>query len=411
MKKIILLTLFLSISVSIFSQNFVSVKSANLEFSGFVRNDFIYDSRRNVDACDHLLEFFPLGTSYDQNGEDINAVGTAQFLNTFSRIGSRFTGLEMGKAKVSAYIEFDFTGGAFTPTVRLRHAYTQFEWPKTKLLFGRAWHPTFIEKVYPSTLSENTGLPFQVFNRSPQLRFTYQLSDNLDLILAAVYQFDYSNTGPEGKTYHYQRDAVIPNLHAQLQFYNEHWVVGAAIDGKSIKPRISTTGHNGTFKTNETLNTIAALAYLKYTNAKFELKAKSMFGQNVCESLLPSGYAVASLDTLTGAETYTPFNHLYNWINFTYGGAWKVGLFIGYLKNFGTSENPVGPIYGFTPNADMMFKISPQLIYSYKNFVFGWEISTTTVAYGTNDLSDKAKVKNTENVTNFRNLISVAYKF
>lgn len=38
-------------------------------------------------------------------------------------------------------------------------------------------------------------------------------------------------------------------------------------------------------------------------------------------------------------------------------------------------------------------------------------MSTTTVAYGTNDLNDKAKVKNTENVTNFRNLISVAYKF
>lgn len=411
MKKIILLSFVLVMAFQSFSQNFITVKSANMEFTGFVRNDFIYDSRRNVDACDHLLDFFPKKPELDENGEDLNAVGTAQILNTFSRIGSRFTGLEMGKVKVSAYLEFDFTGGAYTPTVRLRHAYTQFDWSKSKLLFGRAWHPLFIEKVYPSTLNENTGLPFQVFNRSPQIRFTHQLTGNLDLILGAVYQFDYSNTGPDGKTYHYQRDALIPNLHAQLQFYNDNWVVGAAIDWKTIQPRTSTSGSAGTFKANEKLSTIAALAYIKYSKDKFEFKAKSMFGQNVCESLLPSGYAVASVNTTTGAETYTPFNHMYNWVNFTYGGAWKFGLYAGYLKNFGTSENPVGPIYGFTTDADMMFKISPQLIYTFKNFVFGWEISTTSVAYGTHDFNDKAKVKNTEMVTNFRNMISVAYKF
>ena len=357
------------------------------------------------------LDIFPKKPEYDDNGEDINAVGTAQILNTFSRMGARFTGLEMGKVNVSAYMEFDFTGGAYTPTVRLRHAYTQFQWPKSKLLFGRAWHPLFIEKVYPSTLNENTGLPFQVFNRSPQLRFTHQLSSNLDLILGAVYQFDYSNTGPDGKTYHYQRDAIVPNLHGQIQFYNDNWVVGAAIDWKTIQPRTSTSGSAGTFITNEKLPTFAALAYIKYSKNKFEFKAKSMFGQNVCENLLPSGYAVASHDSLTGAETYTPFNHMYNWVNITYGGAWKVGLYAGYLKNFGTSENPVGPIYGFTLDADMMFKISPQLIYTYKNFMFGWEMSATTVAYGNNDFNDKAKVKNTETVTNFRNMISAAYKF
>ena len=133
------------------------------------------------------------------------------------------------------------------------------------------------------------------------------------------------------------------------------------------------------FKTNEKLNTIAALAYLKYTNEKFEFKAKTMFGQNVCESLLPSGYAVASFNTATGAETYTPFNHIYNWVNFTYGTEWKFGFFAGYLKNLGTSENIVGEIYGFATNADLMYKFSPQLIYSYKNFIFGAELSLTTV--------------------------------
>ncbi len=126
----------------------------------------------------------------------LNAVSSAKFLNTFSRLGSRFTGFEIGKAKISGYIEFDFTGSTMTPTFRLRHAYTQIEWPTSKLLIGRTWHPMFIEKVYPATLNENTGLPFQVFNRSPQVRFTHTLTKGLDMILGAVYQYDYSNTGP-----------------------------------------------------------------------------------------------------------------------------------------------------------------------------------------------------------------------
>lgn len=410
MKRILPFLLML-ISLVSYSQGFISSKNVKVNLSGFVRNDFIFDTRRNVDACDHLLELMPMAANFDSNGEDINAQPSAQFLNTFTRFGTGLSGLEMGNANVSAYVEVDFTGGSSTNSLRFRHAYTKFVWPKTELLFGRTWHPTFIEKVYPSTLNENTGLPFQVFNRSPQLRLTHHLSDNVDFIAGAVYQFKYANTGPNGKTYQYQRDAVVPNLHAQIQYYDENWVIGAALDWKSIKPRLETTGSSGTFVTNEKLNTMAALAYLKYTKNKFQFKAKSMYGQNVCESLLPSGYAVASVNASTGAETYTPFNHIYNWVNFTYGKDWKFGFFAGYLKNLGTTENPVGPIYGFASNIDMIYKISPQLIYTYKNFMFGWELSWTTAAYGDNDYNDKGKVKNTENVTNFRNMLSIAYKF
>lgn len=411
MKKLLLLILVIC-TLGVQSQDFLTKKGMKLELSGFVRNDFIIDTHENLQACDHLLEIFPKKPLYDSQGEDIYAHPSAHFLNIFTRFGTRFTGLEMGNAKVSAYVEVDFTGGTATNSLRYRHAYTRFDWEKTSLLFGRTWHPTFIEKVYPGTLNENTGLPFQVFNRSPQLRLTHKLNDNLDFIAAAVYQFKYANTGPNGKSYEYQRNAVIPNLHAQLQYYNQNWVLGAALDWKMIQPRTFTTVESGTtYKTNEKLSTVAAIAYLKYTKDKFQLKAKSMYGQNVCESLLPSGYAVASVNSATGAETYTPFNHIYNWINFTYGSDWKVGLFVGHLKNMGTSKNTVGPLYGFYPDIDMIYKISPQLIYTYKNFMFGWEMSRTTAAYGENDLTDKAKVINTENVSNFRNMISIAYNF
>lgn len=410
MKKILPLLLIVS-SFNVYSQGFMTSKKIKVELSGFVRNDMIFDSRKNVAAVDHLLELYPSKPVYDTNGEDINAQSSMHFLNTFTRFGTRFSGLEIGAAKVGAYVEVDFTGGTATNSLRLRHAYTQFTWAKTKLLLGRTWHPTFIEKVFPSTLNENTGVPFQVFNRSPQLRLTQQLSDNVDFIAAVVYQFKYANQGPFGKTYQYQRDAVIPNLHAQLQYYNENWVFGAAIDWKTIQPRTSTTGAGGTFVTKEKLSTFAAIAYLKYSKNKFLFKAKTTYGQNVSESLLPGGYAVAFTNEVTGAETYTPTNHLYNWVNFTYGTTWKVGFFAGHMKNMGTSVTPEGPFYGMGTDIDMIYRISPQLIYNYKNFMFGWEVSWTTVAYGDIDYNDKGKVKDTENVTNFRNMFTAAYKF
>lgn len=410
MKKIVVI-LCSFISIAAHSQGFLTSKNIKVEFSGFIRNDFILDSRRNVCACDHLLEFYPFKPEYDENGEDINKVANAHLLNTFSRFGTRFSGLELGKAVISAYVEVDFTGFNETNGIRLRHAYTSFAFPKSTLLFGRAWHPTFIEKVYPSVLNENTGLPFQVFNRSPQLRFTHHLAPGFDIIAAAVYQFNYANTGPDGKTYAYQRNAVVPNLHGQLQYFNDHWTLGAAFDWKSILPRIKTTGTQGTFKTTEKLNTWAGIAYLKYVKDKLEFKAKSMYGQNVNESLLPGGYAVASIDPGTGAETYTPLNHIYNWLNITYGQKWKAGLFAGYLKNLGTSDIPVGPVYGMATDIDRIYKISPQLIYTYKNLMLGWELSMTTAAYGDFDYDDYGKVKNAENVTNIRNMVSVAYSF
>ena len=396
-----------------FAEGFITSKNIKIDFTGFVRNDFIFDSRKNVQACDHLLLFYPEKPVYDDNGDDINAQPSAHFLNTFTRFGTRLSGLEMGNAVIGGYVEVDFTGGTATNSLRFRHAYTRVVWPRTNLLFGRTWHPTFIEKVYPSTLNENTGLPFQVFNRSPQLRITHHLSDNLDFIAGAVYQFKYANDGPAGRTYQYQREAIVPNLHGQLQYYNDYWVIGAAIDWKSIQPRNSTMGASGTFKTNQKLNTFGALAYLKYTNNKFQLKAKSMYGQNMDESLLPGGYAVASVNLTTGKRTYTPINHIYNWINLIYGNDWQVGLYAGYLKNLGTSEDPLPaiPFYGRGTDIDMIYKLSPQLIYNYKNFMFGWEMSFTTAAYGENDYTDKGRVKNAENVTNFRNMVSIAYKF
>jgi len=410
--------LFLPVWAAVMAQPVPTERKMSLSFSGFVKNDFITDTRRNAEAVDGLYTLWPLKPEWDAEGKDLHAVPSARMFNISTRFSARLSGWEMGKVRAGAFVEVDFTGGDAANSIRLRHAYTRFDWEKSSLLFGRTWHPTFIEKVFPGVMALNTGVPFQVFNRSPQLRFTRHLSSRFDLIAAAVYQINYINYGPDPLTgasvasSRYQRDAVLPNLHLQLQYDDGSWVAGAGADWKTIQPRSFTTGSDGQrHVTREKLPSMAALAYLKYTHGKLEVKAKSMFGQNVSESLLPGGYAVASVNPATGHETYTPTNHLFSFVNLIYGQTWKTGLFAGYMKNLGTSQNPVGPFYARGADVDICWRLSPLLCWQQKNLMISFEPEVTTVTYGTIDYSHKGRIRDAEAVTNFRNLLTLFYFF
>lgn len=418
MRRILFVCMFFGGITLVSGQGILTEKGLNLNFSGFIKNDFILDSRRNVEAVDGLYTWWPVKPVLDADGKDINAVPSARMLSISSRFTTRFSGLTIGSASVGALLEIDFTGGDPANSIRLRHAYTHFAWPRTKLLFGRTWHPTFVEKVFPGVLALNTGSPFQVFNRSPQIRITHTLRPGLDLIAAAVYQINYTNFGPDQNSglavtsSRFQRDAVIPNLHIQGQYYNDSWVVGAGLDWKIIQPRDFTVGDDGRkYVTTEKLDTWAALAYFKYTKGKLEVKGKSMYGQNVSESLLPGGYVVATRDPATGYETYTPTNHLFNFINMYYGDTWKAGLFLGYLKNMGTSVDPAGLFCTRGADVDVCYRVSPQITWKYKNFMASWEPEMTSVSYGRIDYQDKGRVKDASFVTNYRSLFSILYMF
>jgi hypothetical protein len=413
MKKIVILFLMIVACDASFGQ-VLTEKKMNLSITGFVRNDFIIDSRQNVDGIEELFTYWPVRPDYDANGKDITRHASAKMLNIFTRLGTRLSGLEFGKAKAGAYVEVDFTGSTTTNSLRLRHVYTQFDWPKTNIVFGNTWHPTFIEKVFPGVVAINTGMPFQVFNRSPQLRITHHLTKTFDLITAAVYQSNYVNFGPLGQSYLYQRDAVLPDLHLQGQYFNKNWVIGAGIGYKEIKPREFTTGSDSKkYKTKEKLGTWTALAYLKFIQGKFEMKAKSMYGQNVTEHLLPGGYAIKTLDSKTGFETYTPSNHVYSFINLSYGEKWKISAFYGFTKNLGLSSNPLAldKIYGRGNDIDALMRTAITLSYKYKNLMVSWEPDHTSAKYGRIDLSDKGMVKDGEWVTNVRNLFAVNFYF
>lgn len=390
-------------------------KKINFEISGFIKNDIFFDSRQNVEALEGLLYLFPKDINYDENGKDINSKSSFGFIDISSRIRGAVSGPDVFGAKLTGLLELDFTGvtgGYSTSRVRLRHAYSKFNWEKTELLIGQDWHPMFVKEVYPSVISLNTGIPFQPFNRSPMLLVSHKIGD-LKIIGAAISQADYVNSGPDGKSSVYMRNANIPNLHLQLQYVTGDFLVGIAGDYKSIQPRTSTKSlitEDLFYVTNEKLNSYAWMGYVKYKNPRLEIKAKAIYGQNLSESIMPGGYGVRVLDSLTGFEKYTPFNHFYAWANVVYGDQTKFGLFGGYTKNLGAQDPIVGDTYGMALNVDYIYRVTPTITHKIKNFMLALELEYTVAAYGDN-FNDYGEIINSHEVANTRVLFSVFHFF
>ncbi|HRW63175.1 MAG TPA: hypothetical protein P5132_06785 [Bacteroidales bacterium] len=393
-------------------------KKVNFSVSGFIKSDIFYDSRQNVEALEGLLHIYPKDESLDANGNDINAKSSIGISDISSRIRGNVLGPDVLGAKLSGLLEVDFTGGidGFTARVRLRHAYAKLNWEKTEILFGREWHPMFVKEVYPSVMSLNTGIPFQPFNRSPMLQVTQQFG-KLKIIGAAISQSDYMNTGPDGKSAKYLKNTNIPNLHLQLQYKPGNFLIGIAGDYKCIQPRLTvdTAITSGiTYITDSKLNSYAGMAFFKYEKSKLTVKGKAIYGQNLTESIMPGGYGVSKIDSITGKETYTAINNLYLWANIIYGQKTKFGLFAGYTKNLGSDKNFVDKnrIYGFAYDVDYFIRITPTISHSIEKVMFALELEHTIAAYGNKqDLVDFGELKSSHQVSNTRVLFSVFYFF
>ncbi len=50
------------------------------------------------------------------------------------------------------------------------------------------------------------------------------------------------------------------------------------------------------------------------------------------------GFGIKSIDNRTGEQKYTPIRVSSSWLNVVYGQKWKPGIFLGYVKNMGTSD-------------------------------------------------------------------------
>lgn len=389
-----------------------------VKFGGFVRIDYFYDSRRNVGVVEDLFSFFPYDRQYDSNGYDQNKIARNYLSAQSTRFNALFTGPDVLRAKTSSYFEFDFTGGN-SINLRLRHAYFTLNWTVSELLIGKTWSP-LTSTILPSVLGLHTGIPFQPFARGDQLRFTYK-PGKLKMVAAAFYQtehrsFSYSNSylSEVGQLTDNVISNPIPDLHFQLHYSEGSFFIGMVTEYKIMLPASVTKGTAGIFSTDETISSYATGGFAEYKNKKLTIKGSSVYGQNLSELFQQGGYAVASLDSVTGHRKFTPSNSISSWMNITYGENIIIGLFGGYQKNLGFNQNILsgtGTFLGRWQNIDHIYRIAPSVKYVTGRLIFGAEMDYNVAAYGTVDYLDKGKVKNAHEISGIRGLLTASFHF
>ncbi len=418
-------------------------KKFGIEFSGFVKNDFFFDTRQTVNAREGHFLLWPTPVNIDALGNDIDAQPNFNFLAVQSRLSGKITGPDAFGAKTSALIEGDFFG-QLDPNInlfRLRHAFIKFNWGTTELLTGQTWNPLFVTSVFPATVSFNTGTPLQSFARNPQVRLT-QGFGNLKVIAAALAQRDYSNRYLKNlPSSDYLRNSAIPDLHLQVHYElkNEEtgtgFLIGVGGEYKTIVPRLSSemtispeyfdlvnidsivkiNAVKVRYKVDESLSSMAAIAFGKITLIPLTLKLQGRYGENIPDVLSISGFAVKQVvDTITGEQSYTPLQNITVWGEIhTNGKKIQVGIFGGYLQNLGTKETmslATNPVYGFGTNIKSLYRISPRVIFNSGKARFAAEIEHTAATFGS-EFDVNYQPTKTSTTSNTRFLLSDIYFF
>ncbi len=396
-------------------------KKFGVKFSGFVKNDFFYDTRQTVAAREGHFLLWPMPEDLDMNGEDINAQASFNMLAIQSRLSLALSGPDALGARISGLIEGDFFAQANEniDLFRLRHAFVKLRWTHFEALAGQYWNPLFVTDCFPGTVSFNTGTPMQSFSRNPQIRVSYY-TGGLKISAAALAQRDYASRGPIGTSSLYLRNSGIPDMHLQAQygFKNETGpglIAGAGLAYKTLVPRLSSEPVAGeVYKVNEKVGGLTAMAFAKLSTKPVTAKIQVRYGENIADLLAISGFAVTNIiDPLTGLQEYSALKSMTFWGEVHSNTNPQVGLFAGYTANNGTKHergSVLYPVYGLSTNIRSLYRISPRVIYNVAKFRLALEFEYTAAAYGS-DYNTFYIPDQTTSVGNLRGLLAVYYFF
>ena len=393
MKKYFIIALALLSTIAVIAQEKEESKFG-VKFSGFVKNDFFWDTRQTVAAREGHFLLWPTPVNLDENGEDINKQASFNFLAIQSRLTAKLTGPDALGAKTSGLIEGDFFAQASDNInlLRLRHAFVKLNWEHTEVMAGQYWNPLFVTSCFPGTVSFNTGTPLQSFARNPQLRVTYK-TNGFSLLAAALGQRDYSSVGPAGASSSYLRNSAVPEMQVQVHYgtSNEdgmNIVAGAGAAYKTIVPRLSSSPADGvTYKVDEKVGGFTAMAFSKLTTTPITAKLQVRYGENIADLLGISGYAATEvLDVTTGELAYAPLKSMTFWAEVHSNGNPQVGIFGGLTSNNGINETILTtvPVYGRGTTIRRLYRIAPRIIYNVGKLRLAAEVEYTSAAYGDN---------------------------
>ena len=416
-------TLFMAALMAMFIGGAKAQEKPSVKLYGFIRNYACFDTRESMTSNSEQFYYMPKDEKLDANGEDINEQPNMMLLSITTRLGLNITGLEFLGAKTSAKIESDFAGfGTSNTVLRIRQAYAKMEWEKNSILAGQAWHP-MMGDMMPDVFSLETGAPFTPFSRTPQVRYDYK-NKGFTLTATALYQYQYTSYGPDGASFNYARNAIVPELYFQAMYKNGGFMIGAGVDLLTLKPRqsytMSSVDENGatltaTYKCKEDpVVSISPTIFASYKKGNWGVKGRFTYAQNAAHLSMISGYGVTKVNE-NGEQEYGSINSAGGWVDVTYKKTLKKGFltfccFAGYTKNLGCKDEFTGPIYmRGEKNMDNMWRVAPSVLYTHNAMQIGIEYNPTTVAYGTPD--SQYKMSDTHNVTNHRICAMLKYNF
>lgn len=389
------------------------VPPLHAHFSGYIFYLMFGDTRQMIGAGDNFYAIVPAKKDLDICGKDINARGefNASMLETRAR--AELYGPEILGGQSFGYLESDaFGDGVVINRFRIRHAYIKLHWNSTSVLMGQFWHPFYIThaECYPNVVGFDGGGPVETIARQPQIRITKEW-EHARLITTAASQLTFDSNGPEGFNSTYLRDAVIPNLNAQLHWFkDENNMVGIGIDYKRLVPRLVS---NDNFKVDESLSSISVIGFGAGLFGDFHIASKVGYLQNTTDLLTLSGYAVSCINSATDERSYTPLREVIGWIDMELHKKWAPGIFIGFSKNLGAKKPIIQSITNAQTNTtestiytllngdiDYMFRITPRIRVNIEPIILAGEINFMHAAYGT--IGTTGKVSNTDPVTGVR---------
>lgn len=373
----------------------------HFKFYGFIRNYFAYDSRESVSGTGNLFYYLPKDQDLNALNEDMNERSSFRFLALTSRVGVDVSGYYINNVHFGAKVEADFysglSGSTGTATLRLRQAYATVAWkdlmlggePKASvnLKIGQAWHPMAAD--HPHVFSLEVGAPFGPFSRTPQVTMDANLGKNWTVTGSALWQMQYTSMGPAGSSADYIKYSCVPELYAGVTFKSNGFLMRLGADVLSIKPRTKGEYAGHAIKVSDRITTASLFAYAQYNKDLFSVKAKTTYGSAGEHMGLMSGYAKVGEDD--GHWRYSPLHSSSSWVSFSYGKKVQGVLLLGYMKNLGLSPDPrrdsvkAADVYfnknGFS-NLRQMYRINPEILYTFGKFVIGLEWQFTAVEYG-----------------------------
>lgn len=420
MKKVYLIISSLFVSVSAMAvQDTTQSKSTNndwkLKFSGEINPQFYMDSRKTLSGREEEMMFYPLPEVLDANGNDINAVPQLNMVAITSRLGLKIQTPDALGAKITGFMEGDFTGATNSGInmLRLRHAYMDMRWTNSELLIGQYWTPFVVHEIMPGTRPLNMGAPFHPYSRVVQARYI-QYFGPIEAVGVAAFQLDNKSSGINDGSTEYLRNSCIPDLTAMLRYNSGRLFVGVGYNLLVLQPRTTFSYNYSNYATNTTFASHSATVFGKYEFDNYIFRMQAIVSQNMDAHLLMGGYAESPFDEATLAYTYQPFGGYTAWLDFGKStGKWRPGVFFGYAKNtgFDSAVDNTWRFFGRGLDIDFVWRVQPRIgWYVSSNIQFFAEVEYTVAGYGVNP-DEYYHFESVNEVANTRFILAAVYKF